>query len=120
MASRKYYSDSYPGHSSRDCSFKFNSNRVNPRLPTRTRTTPHKPSPRSDLGPQRNQSKWKETRNNILVTTRLATVRSGPRPEPFFQTVKKTRPYGLVNWDRSLDRKIRSRLGKNSPVSSSN
>jgi hypothetical protein len=28
---------------------------------------------------------------------RLATVRSGPRPEPFLETVKKTGLYGLVN-----------------------
>ena len=53
------------------------------------------------------------------LANRLATVRSGPRPEPFLETVKKTGPYGLVNWDRSPDRKIRSGLGKNGPVSSS-
>ena len=53
-----------------------------------------------------------------FAKTRLATVRSGPRPEPFLETVKKTGPYGLVNWDRSPDRKIRSGLGKNDPVSS--
>ena len=41
---------------------------------------------------------------------RLATVRSGPRQEPFLETVKKTGPYGLVNWDRSPDQKIRSGL----------
>ena len=46
---------------------------LNPRLPTRTRTTPHKPFPRSDLGPQRNWSKWKETRNNIPVTAQTLT-----------------------------------------------
>ena len=50
------------------------------------------------------------------LAARLATVRSGPRPESFLETVKKTGPYGLVNWDRSPDRKIRSGLGKNGPV----
>ena len=48
---------------------------LNLRLPTRTRTTPYKPSPRSDLGPQRNRSKWKEIRNNIPVTTQTLTRR---------------------------------------------
>ena len=37
-------------------------------------------------------------------------VWSGPRPEPFLETIKKTVPYGLVNWDHSPDRKIRSGL----------
>ena len=55
----------------------------------------------------------------IKDAARLATVWSGPRPEPFLETVKKTGPYGLVNWDRSPDRKIRSGLGKNGLVLSS-
>ena len=46
---------------------------LNPKLLTRTRITPHKHSPRSDLGPQRNRSKWKETRN-IPVTTQTVTT----------------------------------------------
>jgi hypothetical protein len=48
---------------------------LNLRQPTRIRITPHKPSPRSDLGLQRNRSKWKETRNNIPVMTQTPTRR---------------------------------------------
>ena len=50
---------------------------------------------------------------------RLATVRSGPDRSLFCRPLKKTGPYGPVNWDRSPDRKILSGLGKNGPVSSS-
>ena len=46
------------------------------------------------------------------ISTRLAIVQSSPRPEPLLETVKKTRPYGPVNWDHSPDRKIRTGLGK--------
>ena len=34
--------------------------------------------------------------------SRLAMVRSGPRPETFLETVKKTGPYSPALWDRSL------------------
>ena len=57
--------------------------------------------------------------SRAIAASRLATVWSGPRPEPFLETVKKTGPYSLVNWDRSPDRKIWSGLGKNGLVSSS-
>ena len=35
----------------------------------------------------------------MVAMVRLAMVQSGLRPEPFLETVKKTRLYGLVNWD---------------------